>query len=443
MVQGSTESYDSPWQAARAQGRVVPDAVSVADMLFYPLLPSDQTRSLLAGVRRISDQAIEAGKPHSQRGQHCSSLAELIEQLGCAVHGAVAAAVRGRSRVGVLATGGLDSAVVAAVAKAVMGEPPVLVCIRGGISSTTELMLQDLLASTLGSEVISLSRIPDFSLEPLLRLNRSSDFPAGGMFTHVWDRAAALAADRGVDLLLTGEGGNEVFSSSIALAYDHVVAHRFVEAMWTIGRLRDSDQPWHHFSRRRVWRRFLGTTGRDSPDLAVWRGRYADAEHETAVRRADQISTLRREGWTYSEIDARLWVERCELYSAADSSQGIDFASPLTAPSVLDAVSSVPVEWRNPVRVGCQDKFLLRLLGRPHLPPEITETRKCGVSNQLAVVFGDADLRPALERLTPAATWLGVTLNDRFAVPGLLPAELGLDWTRLLAFCAWADNAVR
>ncbi|MFF2205807.1 asparagine synthase-related protein [Streptomyces sp. NPDC058145] len=363
------------------------------------------------------------------------------------VREAVRAAVRGATRVGVLATGGLDSSVVAAVAAEVTGRPPLLVSIRGGLCGDLESDLQNDLASELDGDHLILDDIPPFTLDPLFRLNRGCDLPRGGVFSHVWDQACALAADAGADVLLTGEGGDELFGAGPALAAGLLAGGRLFAAAAVLGRGRRSDDAGYvsGLVRQLSSRAFLpALTQPTGAEMALrWRGTYAADAPAATVRRTAQLARLRGAGGLSAAAAVRaVWLERPDLHAAADSEARISCRWPLAESQALaDCVDAIPPSSFAPVRVGCQDKHLLRLVARRRLPARITEQRKVGVVNQISVLLRGIERLPHRDRLTAAAAWLGVTLDDAFWRPSVLPAELGLDWTRLLALCAWADNA--
>lgn len=419
------------------------DRSAVADMLFYPLLPAESERSLVAGVRRVQTNATNRGTSVglgvSNRGPN----------VGLAVEDALRAqigdAIKSVDRTAVLATGGLDSAVVAALVKDVTGVPPVLIAIRAGLSSPEEIRLQEILAHNLEAPLVTLDHLPRFHLDSLFRLNDGSDFPAGGVFSHVWDAAAEAAADRGIEIVFTGDGGNEVFSPGMASAFDLFRLGRWGQALAVAGRSRDSENTGMlrglgHAVRNTT----LPRSASEGSHYRRWIGDYADDEAAAHRRRRHQVRGLRRAGLTYREIDAHLWLERFELAAARDSTSRVPFRAPIAeiaAPVVAALATEAPFD-SNPVRTGCQDKHALRLLGRKYLPLAITEARKIGVADQNSTLLAGADLDEVIARIKPGADWLGLKLDQDFARPTSLPTTEAYGWGRLLTFSVWALNAI-
>lgn len=450
-VAGDTLVSDpSPWIVAAAvtTETVRPDFESVADMLFYPALPSLPEKSLLREVRRLP----RAGNRPPRHGiPYDIDLNHAVQRLDCAVRGVVGQAISGK-RVGVLSTGGLDSALVAAVAAEVSGLPPILVAIRGGLSSPAEEQMQDVLAQWLGAELITIDRLPDFDIAPLIRRNEDSDFPSGGAFTHVWEHAVNIAFSTGVEVLLTGEGGNERFSPGALLAADLLPLHP-VKSLAQIGRSRGTETTLASFIREQFNESVLPTVtpSRRRPyhrsmPLATgpgdrWLGHYVQYRQSAALRRRQQLRRLRKAGWSWTEADAAIALERHELFDAGDT-KGRSVFAPLSSEVVGAAVATVHPAIRNPVGVGTQDKHLLRVLARHYLPAQLTELRKVGISNQLAVMTKSEDVRDALAPLEKGWHWMGFNIDDYFGRPHLYQPQIGLLWTRMLAFGAWALNAI-
>ncbi|MGW2935621.1 asparagine synthase-related protein [Streptomyces sp. NPDC001156] len=407
---------------------------------------------MLSGVTRIPVSEMNAPRDADSIESHLFDhrrgfrLTDAVDCLEGHLRAAVISAIAGADRVGVLATGGVDSSVVAAVVGEVTGIPPLLVSVRGGLSSNREVALQNTLARALGCTLLTCDGIPTFSLDALLRLNEGSDFPKGGVFTHVWDQACERALAAGADVLLTGEGGDELFSPGPALFADLMAAGHPLQAAATLGRYRRSDGSGYLKGMlRQATQGFLPTLIQPvGQDIArQWRGAYADDSRGASARRRAQISRLRKCGHSRTSAATTIWLERVDLHAAQDSMGRITCRSPLAeSRALLECVNAMPAGFRNPMRTGCQEKFLLRLVGRRRLPAEITEQRKVGVVNQISVLLRHIARFPESDRIGTAAEWLGVTLNDAFWRPTSLPAELGLDWTRLLALCTWASNAI-
>ncbi len=433
----------TPWPIARLSGIVRPDATVVADMVHSPLMPSNPRASLLLGVNRLST--------HERRLQQIkvSDARDLTpERLLSGLDERLRLAIQSRlphdGPVAVLATGGLDSSLVAAIARDILGISPILIAIRGGLSSHTECDLQEKLARALSSKLIVLDEIPPFTLLPLIRLNQESDFPAGGVFTHVWDAALSLAREADAGVVLTGEGGNELFSPGLAAAADYFRAGRILAALTAAGRSRPSDDSSVAWSIRRGVRTGMFPDLREAGSrgyVAGWQGVYAASARRAYLRRRRQIRQLHQQELSYAAIASHMWLERTDLYAAQSSFAQINVSSPLAEDAALWSwMAAAPKPLLARTAVG-QDKHLLRLVARRYLPPAITETRKVGVPNQIATILrtvGGDELR----MIRTGADWLGLSLTSHYETPGELPADCGLAWTRMLAMSAWGMNAL-
>ena len=433
---------DSPWPVARLIGCVRPNRSAFADMLHSPLLPSDSSVSALQGVSRFSQHEAQLAQ-HFEMSQQLT-LGDLTYGLDKRLRAAVRSQLAPHAKVAVLVTGGLDSSVVAAITREVTETPPILIAVRGGLSSPVECSLQDIVARSIGSKLVVLDQIPPFRLDALVRLNRNADFPVGGVFSHVWDAALDLASAAGADVVLTGEGGNELFSPGAAAAADQVRLGRIVPTLSAIGRSRPSDGTSVSRSMIRSLRGDLmdESQQRTLPSaVAQWLGGYAQCTSEVSRRRRRQIRQLRRRGLSYTAIAAHVWLERIDLYAARSSRDVIPVHSPLADDArVWSYLARAPVRLLGDLIPGNQDKYLLRLVGRRYLPATITETRKVGLPNQIATILRTAD-RDEVHSLRSGAEWAGLRLDGAYDRPSDLPAECGLVWTRTLAMSAWGLNA--
>lgn len=412
-------------------------------MVHSPLLPSDPQHSPLLGVNRLNAHQRRLDRVDASDFGRLTP-EQILSELDSRLRNAVQSGLPQDGPVAVLATGGLDSSVVAAMAREILGVPPLLIAIRGGLSSPTECALQERLAQALGSTLLVMDDVPSFTLLPLVRLNRESDFPAGGVFTHVWDAALCLAREAGAAAVLTGEGGNELFSPGLAAAADHFRAGRVLAALTAAGRSRPSDGTSVSRSIRRGLHTGMFPDLREegsSAHVARWQGAHAASARQAHLRRRRQIRRLRRRGLSNAAIAAHVWLERTDLYGARSSSGSIPVSSPLAEDDALwSLTAAMPEPLMASTAVG-QDKHLLRLVARRYLPTAITETRKVGVPNQIAIILRTVD-RDELHRIRAGADWLGLNLTSDYDSPADLPADCGLAWTRMLAMSAWGLNAL-
>lgn len=412
-------------------------------MLGAPLPPAGPGRTLLDGVR--CDPPGSASRLVLDTAARDRPLAETVDLVDARLREAVSVAC-GDGTPAVLATGGLDSAVIAALVLAVTGTPPTLVTAGAGLLATTEERLLGELALSLGSPRVRLDELPPLDLVPLLRLNTRSDLPRGGVYSHVWDALCGMAADRGHRVLLTGVGGDELFSSGFPHAIDLLRRRHPVAAMSVYGRTRPSDgrgAVGHVASQLRAGCLPTKTAG-SHPLVRGWHGRHADHAAGARRRRRVQFASATRTHGSAGGAETAVRMQRLDLTAAADTTGRVCVRHPLADSVALrDEVKAAPAHHHSFAGAGTADKALLRLVGRRYLPAAVTETRKTGSVNQIALLMSAGEIdRTSRERLAAGGDWLGLRLDDRFWQPQRLPAEIGLDWTNILAMCAWATNAL-
>lgn len=415
-------------------------------MLHAPLPPSNRQGTLLLGV---SSHATAYHEPPTYCLSPAASgvlLEETVDRIEYCLRAAVADACAGTVPA-VLATGGLDSAVIAALVRDVTGTPPTLVSAGAGLLSSVELRLLDDLAGTLGSPQLRLGAVPAFDVEPLLRLNRRADLPRGGVFSHVWDALADLAGAAGETVLLTGVGGDELFSSGFPHALDLLVRGHLTAGLAVLGRTRPSDGSGtfrHVLEQHRSGCLPSKAYGPNEYLLNHWRGAHAGDAAGAHRRRRAQFAAAAREAGSAAGAEIAVRMERLDLTAATDSRGNVRVEHPMLASKALRAaVVGAPPAHRSFAGPGALDKTLLRLVGRRYLPAALTETRKTGTINQIAVLLAHGPIPiPTRRLLATAGKWLGLDLDDRFWTPNRLPAEVGVDWTNMLAMSAWATNAL-
>ena len=409
-------------------------------MLNAPLPPAAPGRTLLSGVRVESSGGASAPLAACAR-----SLADTVDAVDLRLREAVARACADGIPA-VLATGGLDSAVVAALVREVTGSAPTLVSAGCGLLTAVEEQLLGELGRALGCEQVLLDALPALDLGPLLRLNEKSDLPRGGVYTHVWDALCVTAAERGHSTLLTGVGGDELFSSGFPHAVDLLRGGHATAAMSVLGRTRPSDGRGvvgHAVGQLRAGCLPTKTAGGHQL-VRQWHGRHADGGPASRRRRRAQFAAAVRAEGSTAGAEIAIRMKRLDLIAAADPSRRVHVRHPMAESAALRAtVAGSPPHHRSFAGAGTADKALLRLVARRYLPAALSETRKTGSVNQIALLMSCGEMDPwARERLAEGGEWLGLRLDDRFWRPDRLPAEIGVDWTNLLAMCAWATNAL-
>jgi asparagine synthetase B (glutamine-hydrolysing) len=450
--------FVDPWAGLRSSARQ-PEVhkAALSDSLAYALRPAATSASLLRGVVRV---------PPWSRAVACHGSAVVVDdirvptaserfestetsarRLHQAILQATAELVGDAEAVGVLCTGGLDSAIVAAAATAVLGKPPILLTATGGLVTGGELQRLRRLIDALAAPTLRIEGPFPFDVELLRKLNSGSAWPIGGIFSSVWDRVAKECVGVGIEVVLTGEGGNEIFSPAGAEVYDFRSAGRLGDALRGLGAWRQAPGPALRSALRRgrwsprilpakVW-----AAGDASGAAGRWYGRSHEDVAEVESRWQLRLDEMQARGFSATEAVSLLRLEGLEEAGPIDT-PGIRFRHPLANAEVRRAFFKVPIEnrygsgWHS---VG--DKHLLRLVGQMLLPAAVVGGPKIGPANQISNLVSDGWPEQLPAWTESAAGWLGVNCDDAFLAPALLPASLGLDWTQLLALLAWADNA--
>ncbi len=409
---------------------------ALVDMVVTPLRPADPTATLVYG------EAIVAAEwaPVDRRAHADESIRDSVDRLDKAMRRAVADAMDNDDRVAVMATGGVDSAVVASFVSEVCGRPPVLWALDGGLLAGEERRRLQLLADTLGSDLRVLEGPFRFDPHALRQLNEDAPWPRGGLFSGAWAVAArALEAD-GFTRALTGEGANEVFSPGGAELIDLVQARSFGTAATRYGFWRDTDSPAYVRGLWRTWRsRCLPVKSwhTAASETLGW-ARVTRRELDGSLRRwRNRLDAERRRGLGAAEVQCRLRLDGLKDAAALDPEARVTFQHPLANEQVVAAHFAAPLTNRCPRSAWTPDKFLLRVAARRRLPAALTEAPKVGVSDQMATLTaGMDDVFDDDEHY--AIQWLGL---DGFpAQPLGLPASAALDWTQNRALVAWAER---
>jgi hypothetical protein len=321
-----------------------------------------------------------------------------------------------------------------------------LVAVDGGLLSPTERRLVSMLADALKRPLVVLEDLPGLLANDLLRLNDRRPFPAGGVFTSVWSYALERCGTLGAELVLTGDGGNEVFAAGPADWSDLLRRRRISHAFAALGRARSTGANTFLADLHRQWG--LGSLpGKASltnvPEVLTWYGGYLQMAATSRNQYRTRMHKMREAGFTAGEAQARLQLESVSTTGPIPLSISIGVHAPLATAAVRRAAFAPPPELRNPVVLGAHDKRLLRLVARRLLPARITEQKKIGPANQITTVLAASS--PPLEVITAgvADRWIGVPVRPEMSRPWRLPAQMGLDWSHLMALYAWASNSTR
>ena len=449
VADGAVKFNASPWPLARSLGPVELCNESAVDMFAHPLLPADPAASLLSNVARIPARYCGEVSVTGTQLSDADLLAPIpagrgLDTLDRLLVESIASCIGSGKSVGVLATGGLDSALIAAVAKEITGAAPTLISARRGLTSWTEDARAADLASVLGSRLVE---VKEFELHTAFKKavcdNTDSDFPLGGVFSSIWAGLVTTAEDLEVDVLLTGEGGNELFSGGGALAVDLWRRGKRRDACLQFGRVRGTNRPGFLSSLRDMRKtNFLPTKAWDDPesDFPSWYGRPRGEFAKSSERWGHQIERLTSHGCSFSETVCAARLERLELWGPTSVNSGVRVQHPLADPRLRRYYFRSGLAFEQSFGVGIGDKHHARLMARSRLPTAIADQPKVGPANQLSALR-DMGLRmPTPSRA--AMQFLGFDDNDELSAPESMPASMGLDWTSAYAFLAWAESNI-
>ncbi|HLY87152.1 MAG TPA: asparagine synthase (glutamine-hydrolyzing) [Gaiellaceae bacterium] len=383
--------------------------------------------------------------------------AELVEELRARLRDSVRAHLLSDVPVGVLLSGGVDSAALAALAAQETPEPVHTFTIGFAERSFDERDDARLVAERYGTEHHELLVRPDPELL-LGALADAFDEPFADSSALPTYLVSQLAAEH-VKVALSGEGGDELFGGYYTyvadLAADHLaplarLARPLVEALPASTRKASLDYRAKRFvraahlpplERHHGWKEIFSAdvraelTGRRSAfdPVDVYRARYAETAAAPALARLQDVDF-----GVYLVDDLLVKTDRASM------AHSLEARVPFLDPAVTTLAFALPTRLK--VR-GLAKKVLLRKAVEPLVPTEVVHGRKRGFS-------------------IPAAAWLRSELEP-FARETLAPANLRRqgffqpepvtrlidehaagreDWSRqlwgLLAFTLWYERHV-
>jgi asparagine synthase (glutamine-hydrolysing) len=239
-----------------------PDRLALAQWIEQGRTPA--RRTLFAGVERIAPGELvllERERPPtlqtywqpSYEGVADGSREELCERLRSAAFEAVARAAGGAQTPALLLSGGLDSSCVAAGlaasgtagltlgATAPAGASSAAIALSGVFPSRPETDERELIEATarhtgLRSELIAFDESASILVPALEHLERWL-LPPATPNLFAWQPVMARARELGVDAMLDGEGGDELFGFARHLVADRLRAGRLLSAWRLTGRI--------------------------------------------------------------------------------------------------------------------------------------------------------------------------------------------------------------
>jgi len=383
--------------------------------------------------------------------------AELVEELRARLRDSVRAHLLSDVPVGVLLSGGVDSAVLAALAAQETPEPVHTFTIGFAERSFDERADARRVANRYATEHHELLVRPDPELL-LQALAEAFDEPFADSSALPTYLVSQLAAGQ-VKVALSGEGGDELFGGYYTYAADLVadrlaplarVARPVVEALPASTRKASLDYKAKRFvraahlpplERHHGWKEIFSPemraelTGRRSSfdPVDVYRARYAETTGAPELARLQDVDF-----GIYLVDDLLVKTDRASM------AHSLEARVPFLDPLVTNLAFALPTRLK--VR-GLAKKVLLRKAAEPLLPSEVVHGRKRGFSIPAA-----AWLRGELEPFARATLSAEALRRQGFFQPGpvtrLLEEHVAgrEDWSRqlwgLLAFTLWYERHV-
>ncbi|HHQ41897.1 MAG TPA: asparagine synthase, partial [Chromatiales bacterium] len=205
---------------ARACGAAL-DPQALLHYLHFHVVPAPGTvfrgvRRLLPGhCLRIAEGRVRAGAWWTPRfGTHAARVPATREELFGRLRAAVRGALEGAAAPGAFLSGGTDSSAVAGIAAAIHGEGFPAFSIGFDAPGYDELGYARAAARHFGLEHHTHYLTPEEVAEAVPRIARHFDQPFGNASVVAAWRCAELARAAGVDRLLAGDGGDELFGGN-------------------------------------------------------------------------------------------------------------------------------------------------------------------------------------------------------------------------------------
>lgn len=340
---------------------------------------------------------------------------ELHESLRAAV-----ARTRPGAGTGAFLSGGIDSTTVAALLGEVAKRPARTITVGFDVAAYDEKHYSRVAARAFGFEAIEYDITPDDVLDAVPRVARAFDEPFGNSSAVAVWFCAKVARDHGLDHLLAGDGGDELFGGNERYARQQLFEpYRKIPAplrrmiLEPIARLVPPDVPVPPLRRAR---NFVEQGRRSLPERLVYWNRMYRADPATLLdpefrSRIDPSAALRRSIGLYEAIPARSLLNRMLAYdwrlTLADNdlrkvgtmcgALGVRVSYPMLDPRVVDLSLRIPPELK---MRGNELRSFYKHAMRDFLPQEILQKTKHG----MGLPFGDWLRRDArLARLVESA----------------------------------------
>jgi asparagine synthase (glutamine-hydrolysing) len=383
--------------------------------------------------------------------------AELLEELRARLRDSVRAHLVADVPVGVLLSGGIDSATLAALAAQETTKPVRTFSIGFEERSFDELADARLVAEQYGTEHRELVLRPDAALL-LPALAEAFDEPFADSSALPTYLVSELAS-RSVKVALSGEGGDELFGGYYTYAADLLalragglarLARPLVERLPSSSSKASFDYKAKRFvraahlpplERHHAWKEIFSAearaelTGRNSlfDPVDLLRARFAETEGAELLTRLQDVDL-----GLYLADDLLVKTDRASM------AHSLEARVPFLDPVVTNLALALPTGLK--VR-GLRKKVLLRRAVKPLLPPRVASARKRGFSIP-AAAWLRGELEPFARETLSAATLRRQGFFQPDAVSKLLDAhvsgkeDLSRQLWGLLAFTLWHERHV-
>ena len=440
--------------------RPAPDTVALANWLGRT---PPGSRTLYRGIERLpSAHAVVLGengwsmraywRPRHRPPRQLTP-ADAASEVRAALGRAVERALAGARTPAVMLSGGLDSAAVAAEAQT---RAPVAYSVvfpeDGAVDESARIAAT---RDRLGLDWVEATFRGGGALLPAIEFQREWELPSATPNLFIWLPLLRQAAADGIDVLLDGEGGDELFGCARYLVADRLRAGRPLAALATARRLPGMGaRP----RLRWLWRALVGYGARGGLPFALHqRARRLRARRRMPAWLSDEAMHMQRatdQTWSWKRTPGpRWWAQLAaqltgEALGAADQFRresrlaGVELRHPLRDPELVELMLGVAPELSFDPHL---DRPLLRRALEGELPRQVlAHTDKPAFNSLLEAAFHGPD-SPALRRLLAAPHPELARLVRRQAVESLVehptaaerPRAWALDMWRLVSIELW------
>lgn len=353
------------------------------------------------------------------------------------------------SRVACLFSGGLDSSLVAATLLRREPDRVVLFNVGSGLGTAAE----EALRMCFLRDFKTVSHPVDLPahahlVQSLRATNAVAPLPVGSPFSHVFEEIIEAAQERGCDVIVTGDGGDEIFAEREEILVD-LLARRSsaLPAAAAFFALRNGERGIHTL--RRTIRRLRALNDGVSPAWSPQPGEELWGEELTGLavmaRSAAGLraSELWSAGWTCSGLGAyrrAAAVPDWEPLSAG--TPHFPVASPLVDVAILTDALALRRDALVPAVYWGQRKWLLRHVAMRWLSPEVALHPKIGSADgQILEGVRANEHHDLLDLLTSkTARRAGLEVPSAALSPHW-SSWYSDGWIRTAALVAWLDQA--